>query len=159
MFKFRRRKPEQLTAALLTVGLSVILLPPSLAMASTARLPPAPTGLRLVLGDATVSLTWDRNAETHPGFLGYRVLRRDAQQTVRVDITPSVPGGGAPVLKTNSLIDHGVQNGHAYTYWILAVDQSLVGNCAYGAVWLPLPRPQSGTSATPTTTVAVGSTS
>ena len=81
-----------------------------------SHMPQAPVNLSALLGNARVTLTWNRNTE--PDFLRYRIFAgTSANPTVKID---STTGGSADTVKTISALT----NETTYYFRITAVDSA-----------------------------------
>ena len=102
------------------------------------RTPPSPLGSPTVatLGPGAVTLTWDPS--TAPDLAGYFVFRSESPEGPFVQLN-------ADPLRNTTYVDAGLLPGHAYYYYVVAVDQS--GNAsqpsptASGAAGLAPPEP------------------
>ncbi len=73
--------------------------------------PPAPANLQVSAGDKQVSLEWQKPALPQDmQLVGYNLYRRQAKRTFSI-----VPVNAEP-LRTNKLLDRGLDNGRAYEY-------------------------------------------
>jgi len=90
--------------------------------------PPAPSTFEVISGGDRIILNWGKNAETHPGFAGYRVFRAmHTPDTTFTEIFACGKGTENPTL-VNSYDDVSAVRGFNYYYYIVSFDDGSNNN-------------------------------
>jgi hypothetical protein len=136
-------------------GLVFILAGAYVIFTLAATAPSAPTGVRAVGGNTTVTLSWNKNPETN---ISYYAVRRSTNPTLDKTQWTRL----APNFTTPYALDTGRTNGITYYYYVTAIDTSMqvsarssVVNAVAGTTTTPPPvtsPPTSGGNPTPTGT-------
>lgn len=84
--------------------------------------PPAPSNFEVVSGGDRIILSWSNNAESHPGFAGYRLFRAiHTPDTTFQEIFACGQGTDNPTI-VNSFDDVTAVRGFDYYYYIVSFD-------------------------------------
>ncbi|MCA9742201.1 fibronectin [candidate division KSB1 bacterium] len=84
--------------------------------------PPPPSIFEVNSGGDRIRLSWANNAETHPGFAGYRVYRAVAKFDTTYDVIFECGPGTANPQIVNEYDDTTPVRGFAYYYYITSFD-------------------------------------
>ncbi len=83
--------------------------------------PPPPSEFTITSGGDKINLSWSNNAESHPGFSGYRIYRSIFQPDTTFDLIYECGGtSGNPIV--NEYDDTDLQRGFDYYYYITTFD-------------------------------------
>ena len=84
--------------------------------------PPPPDIFEVASGGDRIQLTWSNNAESHPGFAGYKIFRALGQPDTTYEMIAELPAG------TGQFDDVTAARGFDYYYYIVSYDDGTNNN-------------------------------